>query len=387
MRSKTFFIALSLMAAFAMACSDNAQDDKDPTVNHQVGSDAGLDAQGDPDAVSSPDTEAEHDAPEQTDTQTQHDVGTGEDAELDGDGHPDDENLLFRDDFASGDLATHNDYFRWGQGAVPGPGAGSGRIVTVQGPHGTDVQALRFRYVGIDDGGAGDQAHFSEQRFALTRSADEDRDSTRPSDVSYPEVWISYWLYVPENYHHNLTGGTISGANQKGWLYLWKDRYERWTSAVSDDEVTPTSASLHWWPATEDQTRDDYGLSRASLVASRERSRWGHRTDASFVRDAERVGSSSEGYVFLRDEFGTWVHYTFGARVASDADTPDGFVRIYKDGELFLAWENLDLGSDSPQTNGFDRGYLLGYHNAAYTRTTIYYLADFKFGLTRESVR
>lgn len=297
-----------------------------------------------------------------------------------------DEDLLFFDDFSTADMSNHNAFFRWNQGEVPGPGAGASSVVMVQGPHGTGSHARRFRYIGTSAGGSGDDAHFSEQRFALTRTLDEVRSRNDASETAYPEVWISYWLFVPENYNHTLKGGTISGSNQKGWLYLWKDRYEKWVDSVPDEEVTPTSASFHWWPITENESSDFFGMTRASLVATRGRNSWGHKFSASFRREQEQVPESDNNIAFLESEYGTWVHYTFGMKVASDAESNDGFARIYKNGELAIAWEDLSNGADAPEQNGFDRGYLLGYHNAAYTETTTYFLTDFRFGLTREAV-
>lgn len=282
---------------------------------------------------------------------------------------------LFSDDFSSGDLSKHNAHFRWSRsGAIPAAGNGSGKIVEVAGPDGEPVKAMRFRYVGSDDGGSGDKAHWSEQRFHLTTSIDETRSERGQSDVAYPEVWIAYSMLVPANHVHD-------GRNNKGWLYLWKDGYEQWAEKHPDDEtVTPTSASLHWWQAAGN-------TSKVTAVHSRERTAWGHKKPSFIAEDRLIPGQSeSAGYTFTDDEKGTWVHYAFGARAASDAEAKDGFIRVYIDGDLALAWENSSGGSDRPERNGYDRGYLLGYHNSTYAQTTEYLLTDFRFGTTPQSV-
>jgi hypothetical protein len=371
----------AVLFLFIMGCSD---DDPQPPVEPTSDTDAQTDV------VETDVAETDADVGTDAGTEDAADSGpnpdSGADADTDASPPVDDENLLFADDFSSGDMAKHNDYFRWTQGAPRDPGTRASSIVTVEGPRGQDVQARRFQYIGTEDGGEGDDLHFSEQRFALTTSVDEQRSRSDTSNTAYPEVWFSYWMRVPNNYHHHLTDGTTSGANKKGWLYLWKDRYEKWQDSVDDEKVTPTTASLHWWPTTENQDDSDYGMTRTSLVATRGRSGWGHDFSASFTRPEEDVSDSDSNFTFLKPEYGTWVHYTFGIKVASADGADDGFVRIYKGGELAVAWEDSNHGSDEAATNGFDRGYLMGYHNPSYTETTTFLLTDFKFGLTQEAV-
>jgi hypothetical protein len=296
--------------------------------------------------------------------------------------------LLFSDDFGSGDLSTHNDHFRWGSGSMPSEGSGSGRIFDVVGPQGVPVKALRFRYTGFNDGGSGDAAKWAEQRFSLTRSITDQRTSNDSSDVAHPEVWISFWMHVPGNYFHMMRDGRPSGDNQKGWLYLWKDGYERWNSKWEDEEVTPTAINVSWWPLSDESGTLNYGMSRVSITATSERNGWGHNSTPSFLRQNEAVvGREDRPYSFLRNEFGTWVHYTYGVRVASTPGVSgDGFFRMYKNGELAVAWEGLNNGSPDRERNGFDRGYLMGYHNTGYDETTDYFITDFKIGLTKDSV-
>lgn len=287
-----------------------------------------------------------------------------------------DDGLLFADDFSTGNLSRHNDHFRWGRsGDIPAADSTSSRIERVEGPDGEPVHAMRFQYRGEDhpDG----PSNWSEQRFHLTESVDEQRTERGQSDVAHQEIWISYWLKVPENYHHTAR----QHGNQKGWLYLWKDGYEQWVSSHEDDDtVTPTTASLHWWPAGTD------GESRVSAIHSRERTDWGEKRPSFIAEDRQLDSNSDQASAFLDQEHGQWVHYIFGARAASDADAADGFMRVYINGELAIAWEDLSGGSDRPERNGYDRGYLLGWHNAAYPTTTTYYLADFRVATSRESL-
>lgn len=101
--------------------------------------------------------------------------------------------------------------------------------------------------------------------------------------------------------------------------------------------------------------------------------------------DADTDASTGQCYAFLPSEYGEWVHYAFGMRTASKEGAEDGFMRIYIDGELALAMEGLDSGADDGE-NGFDRGYLPGYHNSACEEMTTFCVTDFMFGTSSESV-
>jgi hypothetical protein len=278
--------------------------------------------------------------------------------------------LLFQDDFSTGDLSKHNDRFRWGSGSIPKAGAGATNFDRITGPKGTQVNARRFRY-----------GTWQEQRFHLTASKSESRGSNTKSKVAHREIWISYWMRVPSNYYHRKTGGA-AGHNNKGWVYLWKDAYERWTSSWADSDVTPTSMSLHWWPVSSPA-----GTSRVTVVASRYRDNWGNRARMSQLTKERQIPGAEAGraFAFLPTEYGKWVRYTFGMRTSSKKGANDGFARIYVNGKLAMAMEKLDSGGNSGQ-NGFDRGYIMGYHNSGYAKSTTYYITDFRIGTTPESV-
>jgi hypothetical protein len=176
--------------------------------------------------------------------------------------------LLFADDFSSGDFSHHSDHFRWGRSGRIEAGDPS-RIVSVTGPAGEATHAVRFAY-----------GTWQELRFHLTENASESRSERGQSRVAHPEVWISYWMRVPDNYFHRH----VHPSNNKGWVYLWKDGYEHWSSDVPDTDVTPTTVSLHWWAAARDASEAGYGMSRVSLVSSRGRDGRGHRDRPSFAR-------------------------------------------------------------------------------------------------------
>jgi hypothetical protein len=277
--------------------------------------------------------------------------------------------LLFEDDFSSGDLSKRNAHFRWGSGDLLFAGEGQDNIERVTGPNGRGVHARRFRY-----------GTWQEQRFNLTEHADERRTANGRSTVAHQEIWVSYWMRVPANYRHRNSGGK-AGHNNKGWLYLWKDGYEQWHSSWKDDgTVTPTSLSLHWWP-----TGNAPGRSQVRVVSTRYRSGWGTREGMTTCAPERRIGSSKGCLAFIASEQGKWVRYTFGMRAATSERAADGFVRVYANGELIMAMEGLPGGGTGRQ-NGFDRGYIMGYHNSGYAEATTFYVTDFKIGTTAASV-
>jgi hypothetical protein len=286
--------------------------------------------------------------------------------------------LLFQDTFASGDLSKHNSFFRWGTGAIREPGSGANSIVSVKGPDGQPANAIRFRYRGIvEESATGDSAHWSEQRFTLTKSISEKRSWSVDSNVAYPELWIRYDMLVPANYYHRLNPETGGPApfNNKGFFFLTKN-----------PGTGPSSgASIHnrveWWPLGG----ADAGLSTMSL------GNWsGHIMNPSYVHPSFRVQSSSSArpYTFLASDRGKWVDFAFRVRAASAGNANDGLFEFYRDGLLVAAWYNLNNWpqDDDPSKAGYDRGYVMGYHNSAYELTTQYFITNFRIGTSAAGV-
>lgn len=138
--------------------------------------------------------------------------------------------------------------------------------------------------------------------------------------------------------------------------------------------------SLHWewWPTSEGQSVASWLLRKGS----------GHG-DPTWVREDHRVDESSRGLTRLKSDYGQWVDFAFRFRVSSGPGVEDAMMQIYKNGELIQEKDNFvayPAHEDDYHLAGFDRGYLLGYHNAAYAEDTIYYIADFKIGTSGGSV-
>ena len=285
--------------------------------------------------------------------------------------------LLFTDDFSTGDISKHNDFFRWGgNGLIPSPGTGGSRIEQVTGPHGTPVNAMRFRYMALDSDGSSNSKHWAEQRFHLTESIDEERTATGESNVAHQEIWIRYSMFVPQNYFHLLNEqGRPQGQNNKGWLTLWNRNYA--ASQHPDGEPAPVHNRIEWWPSANNQ----------SYTTAVRRSGGGH---AAPIWRHESQGNRA----FLPSDYGRWVDFAFGMKLKSFKGADDAFIRAYKNGNLILEWDATQFPeeydswarNDDPTMNGFDRGYIMGYHNSGYDETTTFHITNFKIGTTAASV-
>jgi hypothetical protein len=257
------------------------------------------------------------------------------------DGTPD--NVLFFDSFESGDMsATNRDGFQWERNnrtsvvtMKPGP-----RIVWHNGPrdeagpadadwtahHGD--HALRFRYP------AGEA--WSEQRFDL--------------GGAYPEIWIRYWLRVPQNFQH----GAGNPSNHK-FFALWMDGY-------SQHGKGPTIVWNFW--------RQDDGNSRFSFSHSRDPVGAGHH------------GLAPDFLVSPRDR-GRWMQIVLYAKMSSAPDQNDGEARIWRrwqdEKDFALISETVGRGFHAPEDGpqGWSAGYILGWANAAYAEDTEWLLDSF----------
>src|SRR5690606_25220930 len=104
----------------------------------------------------------------------------------------------------------------------------------------------------------------------------EDSSAEQRFDLggSYPEIWFSYWVRVPDNFYHRSGGGA---ANTK-WLALWTNNYE---------DRTGVTAVWEYWPSSDGSSRIAYrwvgpdGASAhqdytAFIDATADRGKWMH---------------------------------------------------------------------------------------------------------------
>ena len=189
---------------------------------------------------------------------------------------------------------------------------------------------MRFRYP------AGEA--WTEQRYEM--------------GTAYPEVWISYWVRVPDNYIHGPIG---SPRNQK-WHAVWTDDY-------SQHGDGPTVV-FNMWP-------DGSGGGSASTVAI---------VQATNMNSAHR--ESYPGFIKVPEDRGRWMHNVLYLKIASSPTAGDGQVkwwRRWQGEESFTNLANMESVGLWPNSGpqGFSAGYIMGWANGAYDEDTEFLIDNF----------
>jgi hypothetical protein len=202
----------------------------------------------------------------------------------------------------------------------------------------TGSRSLRFDFQGNTNL---NEDAFSEQRFEL--------------GGQYREVWISYDLYIPDNYFHRVANGS---SNNKGLVFLWSGEYSG-----------ETSTGLHFWPIGS-------GSSQISVDRNSNNSAVGHILTGNV--DLDRRPAAQGG------DLGRWVNFVIRARTA-DVSASNGVVQVWKDGKQIVNHTNLNNWSRTK--NYFERGYLLGWANSGFNQNTTLYIDNVKMGTTEADVK
>lgn len=188
--------------------------------------------------------------------------------------------------------------------------------------------SMRFRYPAGEN--------WSEQRFDLG-SAEKD-------------VWISFWLRVPENFSYGPEG------SPNKFFSLWSDGY---SSKGNGSTVWLGFHRSNSADATIGFTYSDGGYSVSNA----------YQQHVPFITTTDK---------------GRWMHMMLHYRTESSPGARDGL------GETYRKWAgdaeytrlhyapNLPIKLSSGGPNGFKNGYILGWANAAYTRDTEWLLDDFR---------
>ncbi len=247
------------------------------------------------------------------------------------------------DSFESGDMSkTNADGFTWGSnnrtsvvtathavwhnGSINNPIGAGQNWEPFDGAH-----SLRFRYPALEA--------WSEQRFDL--------------GGAYPEVWIRYWLRVPENFvHENVTGG----AGNNKFFALWMDDY-------SQHGDGPTIV-WNFWPQDDKSSYFTYSLSQETGGTD---GHHGKYTD--FIRSPH--------------DQGRWMQVVLYAKMSTSSTANDGESRIWRrwqdECDFTLISETTGRGFVAPAAgpNGWAAGYIMGWANSGYAEDTEWLLDDF----------
>ena len=241
--------------------------------------------------------------------------------------------IIFQDDFRSGDISkTLNGAAFWSNNssAYQQPSATrlSDIFVLPESPSGYSVRAL----------------------YAGTTNLAEDARPELRFDLGgqYPELWVSFRLYIPQNYFHRIPIG--SGNNK--FLIMWNDVYS--SSQYFDLEV---------WPRGSGDGSDKVSFnSKYNGVAQ------GH------------VFPSQDWTLGAPDDRGRWHTYVLHFKLATSAIANDGAMQVWKNGVLVMNFENLP--HYTPGANYFANGYVFGASNSGFTEDTELRLDDVVFATT-----
>jgi len=271
--------------------------------------------------------------------------------------------VIFSDSFESGDLtATNADGFKWGgpnktsvvtQDAVDGSvklydGKGvTHEVLSDLMPDGSDRDyttnfgdnSLRFKYDALDSGVL--EPEWTEQRFDLGKG--------------YPEIWISYYIRVPLNYHRGPN--RINQGNNNKWFLILMSNMSNYTNS----EVT--------------------------LFANLDRPKSGSDGSSIKLSSSIRIGGNgytpeTYGYVnFVTPaDAGRWMEVIYYLRANSAKGVNDGAYRMYRRWEDESSATLIDSIDPAPIPisqasidagyNGWGGGYFMGWANNPYAEET-----------------
>ncbi len=236
--------------------------------------------------------------------------------------------LVFGDGFESGDVVYKLNGYGW-VGSM-GPNNFVTKDKALSGSY-----SLAFRFPGKPDLAADGS---SERRFTF--------------GAILPEVWIEYYLFIPENYVHRDGDG---GDNNKFFVL--------------------------WGPGTY----PGGAAGRLSVFLSAERlsDSWSKINMSWSGESTPAIGAYSPEFTFPRDAKGRWNQIRIHARPSSSANWPgDGAIEIWWDGILMASMRDYTRSTPrpfyDPDEPGIQNGYLFGWANSGYTEDTVFFVDDFK---------
>lgn len=227
--------------------------------------------------------------------------------------------IIFADDFSSGDFSFTQGNAKWGSKV---------RVSVVEKD---GNPAANFTYIGSHD--LSEDA-FAELRFDL--------------GTVYSELWLSYDLFIPSNYHHR---DATSSDNNK-MLRLWHTKY-------GDAEKVGVSA----W-------QNGKGMSVAI---------------ADWAKPGQGVGPKGEKIEdFINaSDLGKWMRIKVYARAATA--NKKGTLKLWKNNKLLMNNEGLLDNYAANEKHGYRFGYLLGWSNSGFNEDTHLWIDNVVFS-KKESI-
>ncbi len=257
--------------------------------------------------------------------------------------------IIFQDDFESGDLSRTQNGAGWDSGAYTSVSSANPR---------TGSYSLEFNFAGVPDG----QDSWAEQRFNL--------------GGNYPEVWVKYDLFIPSNYYQRNQGG--SSSNNKLFVHLWTDTTNGVASYGGTDGI---AGGFEVWSSGD-------GFGNVSFHPI--------RPEMGHIMDVKRNTRGIEAA-----DLGNWIEIVIQVRAGTTGSTAfaqGGAVNVWKtsaNGTTRLiysleptsvnldAWQQTISFLSSPDgRNYFNRGYLLGWANSGFLQNTRLYIDNVIFADT-----
>lgn len=233
--------------------------------------------------------------------------------------------VMFTDDFSSGDLTKTQNGFQWLDMT-------NTKVVTFSGS-----KALEFTYSATSAG----QDGWSEQRFALGNY--------------YRDVWVKYDIYVPSNYTLREL------VNEKSYLTLWTDSYTGAPGVAGGFQHfgNPNGSDylmFQDWSAAKSvaHIRDE---TRKPAAFSAHKGKW-----ANIIMQMKAGTGSGDAVIKL------WVDNNLVFDISPG--NPNPYISMTT--LLYQAGAN----------NRFNFGYLLGWSNNGFNQTTRIYIDNFVFSNT-----
>ncbi|HSH45795.1 MAG TPA: hypothetical protein VK966_08060 [Longimicrobiales bacterium] len=197
----------------------------------------------------------------------------------------------------------------------------------------TGTRSLRCEY-GPTNPNTGNPDHWwAEQRFNLGQNL--------------TELWIEYYLRLPENYHHR---NHPTQANNNKFFVLWADSY-----STSDN-----------FQCAIEVNRVSYTQSSARLM----------------TRDVDGRLSTSDGFsasdLLNLTWGGEWKRVRIHLRMASGPTAEDGVFEGWMDDDLAWRSDPEFIIHTIGANNYIRNGYLMGYDNSHYDEAVAFYIDNFK---------
>lgn len=230
---------------------------------------------------------------------------------------------IFEDGFESGDVSHAENGFGWGNSVNMTIGADAART----GSHG-----LRLTYPSKPDGEdaiAQINLHFGEE---------------------LKEVWVEYWMRVPENYLHRDQSGP---TNNKF--------FQIWGGSRSDEDV----AMIAEYNSTTAVTGGDSEESWLDWINS--------------SMESESLAHKEIADPFIRvEDHGTWMRLRWHVKVTTIGQS-DGVVEVWRgDSKIYSLTGQSDLRCTTENCNDLDTLRLLGWGNSGFDEATSFAFDDLK---------